>query len=409
MASGYPTFESVVERRFRLAGKAIIEEGHPYFAQVDKLEEQFRGSATPFVSFAHYDYLGLNHNAHICDAAHAAVKSHGSGVGASRLVGGERSAHHELEAEIAAFLGVGGALALISGYLTNVSLITHILGPRDLAVIDDLAHNSIVIGAKSGPFAHTTFKHNDLDDLERLLEAERSKFRNVMVFVEGLYSMDGDIPDLPRLMKLKERYDIWLMVDEAHSYGVLGRTGRGLCEHFDIDPKAIDLSIGTFSKAFVSSGGFVCSHSNAIEFLRFTLPGFVFSVGLSPTTVATAREAIRFLAEHPERVARLRNNSQLFLDLARKAGLDTGPAIGVGVIPMLFETPEQTMFVSQYLLEHGLYAPPIVQVGVPKDQPRIRFFVSAGHSEADIHRLVDTAVEAVSAWSGMTMAEAVEG
>ncbi|MDJ0628257.1 MAG: aminotransferase class I/II-fold pyridoxal phosphate-dependent enzyme [Rhodobacter sp.] len=390
-----PSFAAVAERRFRLAGKSIIEKGHPYFVPVDRLEQMYRSKPDGYVSLAHYDYLGLARHPEVLKAATDALDEFGSGAGASRLVGGERSTHRSLERELAEFFGCGDVLAMISGYLTNVSLINHLLGPRDLVLIDELAHNSIVIGAKSGKMECQTFAHNDLDDLERRLEEARGDYRHVLIVVEGLYSMDGDIPDLPRLVEMKERHDAWLLVDEAHSFGVLGRTGRGITEHFGIDPSRIELSVGTLSKSFVSSGGFICASEDVIAWLRFTLPGFVYSVGLAPSTVASARAALNVLKTDPERVARLKRKSRLFCDSARAAGLNPGESIGEAVVPLFFDSPEQTMMVSQVLLEHGIYAPPIVQVGVPKDQPRIRFFFSAEHRDEDILRAVDVAAAAV--------------
>ena len=390
-----PSFAAVAERRFRLAGKAIIEKGHPYFVPVDRLEQMYRSKPDGYVSLAHYDYLGLSRHPSVLQAATDAVHEFGTGAGASRLVGGERTTHQALERNLAGFLGVGGVLSLISGYLTNVSLINHLLGPRDLVLIDELAHNSIVVGAKSGKFECQTFAHNDLDDLQHRLEEARDRYRHVLVVVEGLYSMDGDIPDLPRLVALKERHDAWLLIDEAHSYGVLGANGRGLCEHFGIDPAGIELSVGTLSKAFVSSGGFICASADVISWLRFTLPGFVYSVGLSPATVASANAALEVLKSDPGRVARLKRKSRLFLDAARAAGLNPGNAIGEAVVPLFFDSPQQTMMVSQVLMDAGIYAPPIVQVGVPKDQPRIRFFFSAEHRDEDILRAVDVAAAAV--------------
>lgn len=391
-----PSFETVSKRRFRLAGKAIIEQGHPYFVPVDKLEADTAHHPDGFVNFAHYDYLGLAKSPQIIAAGTEALARLGSGVGASRLVGGERTSHRALEKDLASFFGLGSTLTLISGYLANVTLISHLLGPRDLVIFDELAHNSIMLGAKAGRYDHMSFEHNNLEDLEAKLTECRHKYRHVLVIVEGLYSMDGDVPDLPELLRIKDQHDAWLLVDEAHSYGVLGATGRGLCEYFDVDPSAIDLSIGTLSKTFVSSGGFVGASANVIEWLRFTLPGFVYSVGLSPASTASAHAALSFLKDNPQRVQQLDQNSALFLNRARAAGLNTGDAIGSGVVPILFESPEQTMMVSQILLQAGIYAPPIVQVGVPKDQPRIRFFLSASHKAADIERVVDVMAEALS-------------
>lgn len=390
-----PSFAAVAERRFRLAGKSIIEKGHPYFVPVDRLERMYASNPDGYLSLAHYDYLGLSRHPRVLDAAHTAIDTMGSGAGASRLVGGERSTHQALERDLAEFFGHGDVLAMISGYLTNVSLITHLLSPRDLVLIDELAHNSIVLGAKSGRFDCKTFRHNDLDHLEEQLTEVRDQYRHVLIVVEGLYSMDGDIPDLPRLVDLKDRFESWLLLDEAHSFGVLGKTGRGICEHFGMDTSRIELSVGTLSKSFVSSGGFVCASKDVISWLRFTLPGFVYSVGLAPSTVATAHAALNVLKDEPERVDRLKRISTVFRDAALVAGLNPGKAIGEAVVPLMFDSPLQTMMVSQVLLDAGIYAPPIVQVGVPKDQPRIRFFFSAEHRDQDVLRAIDVAAAAM--------------
>ncbi len=388
------SFEGYARRRFRMAGSALLEGGHPWFAATDKIAEAAAEKPGGYVSFAHYDYLGLLKDPRMVETSKQAIDEFGTGAGASRLVGGERSAHRAFEADMADFLGVGGVLALISGYLTNMSIISHIMGPRDLVITDDLAHNSIVMGAKAGKFAYKKFRHNDLDHLEHILETERANYARVLIAVEGLYSMDGDLTDLPRLVEIKDRHDAWLLLDEAHSYGVLGETGRGLCEHCGVDPTRIELQIGTLSKSFVSSGGFIAASTEVIEWLRFTMPCFVYSVGLSPATLASAQTALDILRDEPERVHRLRHNSQLFLSKTRAAGLNTHTAVGEAVVPVLFETQEQTLAVSQILLEQGIFAPPIIHVGVPKDLPRIRFFISAGHEEADIDRVVTALAEA---------------
>ena len=200
--------------------------------------------------------------------------------------------------------------------------------------------------------------------------------------------MDGDIVDLPRLVELKKKHSTWLLLDEAHSIGVLGKTGRGLCEYTGVDPNDIDLIIGTLSKSFASCGGFVCAKASVIRWFRYTLPGFVYSVGLSPVISAAALAALELAQTETWRIHRLVHNSELFVALAQQAGLDTGPAIGRGVVPILFKDSYATLGASQFLAARGFYVPPIIQVGVPKDQPRLRFFMSAMHTEADIRGVV---------------------
>ena len=397
MSSGCASFLTYVERRFRLAGSALVQDGnHPYFVPTDTLEEEGGPWPDGFLSMSHYDYLGLMHHPETVGAAKAAYDTFGTGAGGSRLVGGERSTHRAFERDLADFLGVGGVLSIISGYLTNVTLIQHMVGGRDLVIADELAHNSIIMGCKAAKCTFLTYPHNDLDALAALLDKQRAHFGRVLIATDGLFSMDGDITDLPKLLEIKEKHDAWLLLDEAHSYGVLGATGRGLCEHFDIDPNRVELAVGTLSKTFGSSGGFVAANERVIEWLRFTLPGFVFSVGLAPATIACAQAALGILRREPERVARLRDNSLTFLNMAHDAGLDTGEAIGEAVVPVLFETPDECVYVAGCLMQQGIYAPPVVHVGVPKDAPRIRFFISAAHEKADLERVINAVAVALA-------------
>jgi 8-amino-7-oxononanoate synthase len=376
-------------KRFRLAGKAYLDLGDPFFAPIDVLRREAEIKGRRFVSFANYDYLGLASHPAIKAAAAAALDTLGIGALGSRLVGGERSTHRNLEVGLAKFLGVEEALTLVSGYLTNVTTISHILGSRDALFIDELSHNSIVSGAKATTAETIVFRHNDLDHLDFLLREKRANYRNTLIVAEGLYSMDGDVADLAGLVGLKERHKAWLLIDEAHSIGVLGNEGRGLWEHVGVDPQRIDLIIGTLSKTLVSCGGFVAGKEAVISWLRYTLPGFVYSVGLSPVISAAAETALHLMQEESWRIERLRHNAELFVEFAHDAGLDTGPAIGRGVVPILFSDSLETLAASSHLMEHGYYVPPIIQIGVPKDQPRLRFFLSALHTEVEIKGVID--------------------
>lgn len=383
-----PTLLEYAANRARLAGKALLEGGHPWFVPLDQLRSSVEARGGALVSFANYDYLGLSGHDAIQAAAAGALDRLGTGALGSRLVGGERLLHTEFERAMAQFVGTEACLTLVSGYLTNISVISHVLGTKDLLIIDELCHNSIYCGAKSTKAELMTFRHNDLEHLDELLHTHRAAHRNCLVVVEGLYSMDGDLPNLPGLIELKHRHQCWLLVDEAHSIGVLGERGRGISDHFGTDPNEIDLIVGTLSKTFVSCGGFLCARQEIIEWLRFTLAGFVYSVGQSPIITAAAKAALDVVISEPERIAKLKRNSEYFLRCAREAGLNTATAIGRGVVPVLFTDMRETMVKSAQLLDANIYAPPIVHVGVPKDAPRIRFFISTRHEFADIERAV---------------------
>jgi 8-amino-7-oxononanoate synthase len=380
-------------RRFARNGAGLIKEHDPFFVPHDSLQADHRD----FVSFALYDYLDVAQHPAVIAAATAALETFGTGVAASRVVGGQRMVHDQLETSLARFMGVDAVLAMVSGYGTNVSLVSYLLGNRDLIIHDSLAHNSILVGMEASRAKSVAFAHNDMADLERVLQTERGQHRRALVIVEGLYSMDGDIADLPRILELCRRYDAWLMVDEAHSIGVLGKTGRGLTEHYGIDPKDVDLIVGTLSKTFGHCGGFICGHPEVIRWLRYTMPGFVYSVGLAPVLAAGVTAAIDLVRREPERVERMRSVSRYFVATARRFNFDVGDALGAGVAPVIFETMAETMSASAFLLQRGIHVPPIVQIGVPKDRPRLRFFITARHTTAD----VDRAFEVLCEWRAM--------
>lgn len=380
-------------KRFRLAGRAVLDHGNPFFVPTDTLRDEIesRGNGH-YVSFANYDYLGLGDHPHVRKAAHDAIDTFGVGALASRLVGGERSTHRQLEQALAKFLGFDDTLALVSGYLANVTVLTHLMGGRDAILLDELSHNSVASGGRGAAAETIVFRHNDLDHLDDILTQQRENYRNVVIVVESLYSMDGDTVDLERLCQIKEKHSAWLLVDEAHSIGVMGQNGRGLCEETGVDPARVDLVIGTLSKTFASCGGFICGKQGIIDWMRFTLPGFVYSVGLSPVITASAMAALDIVQSEPWRIAKLAHNAEFFRDTMRAAGLDTGPAIGRAVVPVLFMSDRETMMASQHLLDNGVYVPPVVRIGVPKDQPRLRFFISAAHREDDIRMVADMLV-----------------
>ncbi|MEC9368857.1 MAG: aminotransferase class I/II-fold pyridoxal phosphate-dependent enzyme [Pseudomonadota bacterium] len=376
-------------RRFRLAGSQILEFSRPWFLEVDRLQSDVEKRGGRYTSFAHYDYLGLSRHPEVLKATAAALERYGSGASASRLVGGEYSVQRELETALAVFTGRGSVLALVSGYLTNVTLLAHLLGKGDLIMYDELSHNSISVGLSASRAVSRSFRHNDLDDLEGILFQERDRFERCLIVAESLYSMDGDLADLPRLVEIRKRHDCWLMLDEAHSIGTLGATGRGACEHFGVSPNAVDITVATLSKTFVSTGGFIAAAPEVIEWLRYTLPGFVYSVGLSPVAASTAAAALAILTSKPERVTRLQENSSRFLQAARRKNLNLGDATGCAIIPVLMADDDSVLAASDALLKKGIFVPPVLRIGVPHDKPRLRFFVRADHTDEEIDKALD--------------------
>ena len=340
-------------------------------------------------NFANYNYLGLSGDHRVNQAAIDAVHRYGTSVSASRVVSGERPVHRELEEELASFLGVEDCIVYLGGVTTNVSTISHLVGPGDLVLCDELLHNSAMQGALFSGAHRLTFPHNDFAAADRLLAEVRAKYRRALIVIEGVYSADGDIPDLQAAVAVKRRHEAWLMVDEAHSIGVLGATGRGLAEHAGVSPRHVDLWMGTLSKSLASVGGYIGARREVIEYLKYTAPGFVFSVGIAPPNAAAALAALRVLRQEPERVRQLRENAELFLSLARERGLNTGSSAGTPIVPVITGDSIAAVRMSQQLLELGVNVQPMVAPAVSETGARLRFFIASTHSPAQIRSAVD--------------------
>jgi 8-amino-7-oxononanoate synthase len=347
------------------------------------------------LNFANYNYLDLAGDRRVRDAAVAAIDRYGTSASASRLVSGERPVHGELEQELAAFLGVEDCVAFIGGVTANVSTISHLVGSDDVVLCDELLHNSAMQGALFSGARRLSFPHNDYEALDRLLREVRPRSRRALVIIEGVYSADGDIPDLAGFVDTKRRHEAWLMVDEAHSIGVLGRTGRGLAEHAGVSPRAVDVWMGTLSKSLASVGGYIAARREIVEYLKYTAPGFVFSVGMAPPSAAAALEALRIVRKEPERVARLQANARLFLERAKAHGLNTGLSNGTPIIPVVVGDSIRAVRLSQRLLERGVNVQPMVAPAVAESSARLRFFVASSHTPAQVEFAVSAVASAM--------------
>ncbi|WKD30932.1 aminotransferase class I/II-fold pyridoxal phosphate-dependent enzyme [Streptomyces xanthophaeus] len=349
------------------------------------------------LSFGSYNYLGLSGHPAVDEAVHRAVDRYGTSVSASRVLSGERDLTVRLERALTDFLGVGDCLTLVSGHATNVTAIGHLVGPEDLVVHDALAHDSILQGCALSGAARRPFAHNDMRQLEHMLQLNRPRFRRVLIAVEGAYSMDGDLVDLPAVIELKKRYGALLMVDEAHSIGTVGEHGRGVGEFYGVDRSDVDLWMGTLSKSFASCGGYLGGSARMVRWLRHTLPGFVYSVGLTPANAAAALAATELLTAQPQRVRALRRNSELFLRLAAEAGLATGSSAGTPIVSCILGDSARTLRVADGLFARGVVADPIFHPAVEEGLSRLRFFVTSEHRADDIRRAVSILAEEVAA------------
>lgn len=338
------------------------------------------------INFASYNYLGLSGHPEVNQAAHNAIEQYGTSVSASRIVSGERPIHQQLEQNLADFYGVDSAVVFVSGHATNVSTIGYLFGSKDLIIHDEYIHNSSIVGAQLSGARRLSFAHNDMKALEQVLKDNRQKFERVLVVVEGLYSMDGDYPDLKRLVELKQQYKAFLMVDEAHSFGVLGNSGHGLSELFEVDPRDVDIWMGTLSKTLSGCGGYIAGESALVENLRHLAPGFLYSVGIPAPVAAAALKSLDIIAREPERISKLRAVSNYFLEQADKLKLNTGDSEGIAIIPVILGSSLKAAKLSEALLKEGINVQPILYPAVPEKSARLRFFLSSEHTHKQIDR-----------------------
>ncbi|MGV9774980.1 aminotransferase class I/II-fold pyridoxal phosphate-dependent enzyme [Streptosporangium sp. NPDC003464] len=390
METGIEGWADLVEHREFMKGIGR----NPYF-----IDHQANISSTTVVegkeliSFSSYNYLGLSGHPKVNAAVREAVERYGTSVSASRFLSGNRPIHHELEAELAALLGTEDAVVMVSGHATNVSVIGHLVGAGDLIVHDELAHDSILQGCHLSGATRRPFAHNDPAALEEVLRRHRHLHRRALVIIEGVYSMDGDIADLPAIIEIKNRHGAVLLIDEAHSLGTVGKSGGGVGDYFDVDRSQVELWSGTLSKAGASCGGYVAGSRDLVDYLKYTVPGFVYSVGMTPPNAAAALAALRVMREEPERLERLRSNSELFLRLAKEAGVDTGVSADSPVVPCIVGDSRQCLALANRLFDRGISANPILYPAVPEELVRLRFFVTSEHTPQQIEHTIGVLAE----------------
>jgi 8-amino-7-oxononanoate synthase len=392
------SFPEYKDLRQRLDIAAAMGIENPYFHVHERVtNDTTRIGGRELLNFSAYNYLGLSGDEDVERAVMEAVHRYGTSVSASRVASGEKPLHRELESELASFLGCEDSIVMVGGHATNVGVIGHLVGPGDLIVHDSLAHDSILGGAKLSGARRRAFPHNDWAALDRTLTEVRGQFKKVLIAIEGTYSMDGDIPQLDRFIEIKQRHHALLFVDEAHSLGVLGRTGRGVGEHFPVDRSAVDAWMGTLSKSLASCGGYIAGSHAMVEYLKYTAPSFVYSVGISPANAAAALAALRKLEAHPELVTRLRERARTFLQLCRERGINTGQSEGTAVVPCIVGNSWVCLQLAQALGRRGINVQPILYPAVEEHLARLRFFITACHTEEQLRTTADTLCEELAA------------
>lgn len=368
--------------------------GNPFFVPQETIvNDRTTINGRELINFATYNYIGMCGDLQVSQAAKDAIDLYGTSACASRLVSGEKPLHRELELELANFIGVEDSIILVGGHATNVTTIGHLFGKDDLVVYDSLSHNSILQGCFLSGASLVAFPHNDIEALGKILSDRRHRYQRVLIVVEGVYSTDGDVANLPPVIELKQRFKTFLMVDEAHSIGTIGKTGRGISEYYDLDPNHVDLWMGTLSKSFASCGGYIAGSSALVEYLKYTAPGFVFSVGMSPPNAAATLAAIRVLKEQPDRATTLQARAKLFLDLAKEQGLKTGISQDSPVIPIIIGDSLKSIKLSQNLFKRGINVPFMIYPSVPQNGARLRFFITCNHTEEQIRLTIKILTE----------------
>jgi glycine C-acetyltransferase len=344
------------------------------------------------VQLASYSYLGLIGHPRIDEASRAAIDEYGTGAGGVRLLTGTTDLHERLEARIAAFARRPDACVYSSGYVTNIAIITALTGPGDLVVMDKLDHASIVDGCLLSGAKWHTYRHNDMDHLEKLLAKNAGEFGTILVVADSVFSMDGDILDLPAAKALCEKYGARLMVDEAHSVGSLGDTGHGIEEHFDMYG-SIDLKMGTLSKSIPSVGGYLAGSHELVDYMRHMSRPFIFSAALPPAQSAAALVAFDVIEDEPWRVAQLHENQRVYAAGLKAQGWDT-MASTTCVVPVLVGDEAKTMDLTRMLFDRNIFVCPIVHPAVPKGMDRLRTCLMATHTPEDITQALGAFAEA---------------
>ncbi|MBA3062681.1 MAG: pyridoxal phosphate-dependent aminotransferase family protein [Atribacteria sp.] len=338
------------------------------------------------IMFASYNYLGLITHPKIKKAAIDAIEKYGTGAAGVRLLAGTTKIHEKLEAKIAEFTGAEDAVTYSSGYVTNLAAITTLCQRGDLVIIDKLDHASIIDGCILSGAAHRSFLHNDMKSLERILMNSKD-YVNKLIIVDAVYSMDGDVANLPEISRLAKKYNAKVMVDEAHSIGVLGKTGHGIEEHFGLKG-VVDIHMGTLSKTIPSIGGYLAGDKDLITYLKHNSRPFIFSASLPPVAAATAIACLEVIEDEPERVTNLQKNIKQFKDGLNSMGYNTMNST-TSIVPILIGEEEETLKLCKIVNDEGIFICPILFPAIPKGTNRLRAHVLATHTSEDIDKALD--------------------
>ncbi|MCJ7582341.1 MAG: aminotransferase class I/II-fold pyridoxal phosphate-dependent enzyme [Candidatus Aminicenantes bacterium] len=361
---------------------------YPYFTPIQKV----RGNTVSvdgkkMIMVGSNNYLGLLEHPKVQKAARKAVTRYGVATCGSRFLIGTLDIHVELEKRLAEFLGKEEALVFSTGFQTNLGIISTIAGKGDAIFADRGDHASIVDACRLSFADVYKFKHNDMNDLERLLDSEEKEVGKLIV-VDGVFSMEGDLSNLPEIVRIAKKYDAKILVDDAHGVGVMGKNGRGTAEHFGLENE-IDLVMGTFSKSFASLGGYVAGEKKVVQYIKHHARALMFSASMTPSSVATVLATLEIVKTEPERRERLWDITKKMKSGFEKMGYNTGPT-ETPIIPVIVGNDEITFMLWKMLRDDGIFTNPVIYPAVPKEQTLIRTSYSASHTDIELDKVLSS-------------------
>ncbi len=368
------------------AAKEIMDAGiYPYFRVIESAQDpEVIVGGKKMIMIGSNNYLGLTNHPRVKEAAIEALRKYGSGCAGSRFLNGTLDIHVNLEKKLARFMRKEAALVFSTGFQTNLGVISAIAGKDDVILIDKMNHASIIDGCRLSFSEIKKYRHNDMEDLERLLQQYNDKGK--LIVVDGVFSMEGDIADLPNIVKLAREYGARIMVDDAHGIGVLGMTGRGTAEHFRLEDE-VDMIMGTYSKSLASIGGFIAASEEVIHYIKHFARALIFSASPPPASIASVSAAIDIIEEEPERRERLRRNTNKMLKGFKSLGFDTGRS-ETPIIPLIVGDDQRAFLMAKMLHDKGIFANVAVSPAVPNGNALIRTSYMATHTDEQLDKVL---------------------
>ena len=371
-------------KHYREPQKYIGAGVYPYFRAItSKQGTEVDMEGHHVLMFGSNAYTGLTGDQRVIDAAKRALDKYGSGCAGSRFLNGTLDIHVQLEKELAEFVHKDATLCFSTGFSVNQGVLAQVVGKGDYIICDDRDHASIVDGRRLSFARQLHYKHNDMEDLERVLKALPQEAIKLIV-VDGVFSMEGDLAKLPEIVALKKKYNCSVMVDEAHGLGVFGKQGRGVCDHFGLTDE-VDLIMGTFSKSLASIGGFIASDKDTINYLRHTCRTYIFSASNTPAATAAAMEALHILQQEPERLENLWNVTKYALERFREEGFEIGDTESP-IIPLYVRDIEKTFLVTKLAFDAGVFINPVIPPACAPQDTLVRFALMANHTKDEVDR-----------------------